>query len=237
MSRERGFGGGEEFETRPKRTHYEILGVSPRATIEEIKLAFRKRAIETHPDRPENAGKEQEFKEANNAIQVLSDPQKRRTYDLEMTSTFVAERGESRSEQKISSTRTIVRDSDRQYIIDPRTKKRESDFYQAITVQDRFVIATCFRENHQVLLNVDGKQLSDRYDSIRFEDGLLIGRKGSLECLLSQTDGRSVSPEYLKIVRRDGKIFGQDSYHTDREEEINVRGYRPARDVNASEWA
>ena len=64
-----------------KRDYYEILGVGKNATDEEIKKAFRKLALEFHPDRNKSKGAEDKFKEINEAYQVLSDPEKRSSYD------------------------------------------------------------------------------------------------------------------------------------------------------------
>ena len=64
-----------------KRDYYEILGVGKNATDEEIKKAFRKLALEFHPDRNKSKGAEDKFKEINEAYQVLSDPEKRNSYD------------------------------------------------------------------------------------------------------------------------------------------------------------
>ncbi|MCD7727875.1 MAG: molecular chaperone DnaJ [Ruminococcus sp.] len=65
-----------------KRDYYEVLGVSKGATEEELKKAFRKLAKQYHPDlHPGDKDCEEKFKEANEAYEVLSDPEKRARYD------------------------------------------------------------------------------------------------------------------------------------------------------------
>jgi molecular chaperone DnaJ len=65
-----------------QRDYYDILGVDRRASDAEIKRAFRKLAQRWHPDVSRDAGADERFKEINEAYQVLSDPQRRQTYDM-----------------------------------------------------------------------------------------------------------------------------------------------------------
>lgn len=62
--------------------YYKVLGVSKTASADEIKKAYRKLALQYHPDRnPDSAEAEAKFKEINEAHEVLSDPQKKQSYD------------------------------------------------------------------------------------------------------------------------------------------------------------
>jgi len=65
-----------------KQDYYEILGVSKGATATEIKKAYRKLAIKYHPDKnPDNAEAEAKFKQAAEAYEILSNPEKKAKYD------------------------------------------------------------------------------------------------------------------------------------------------------------
>ena len=65
-----------------KRDFYETLGVAKNASEDEIKKAYRKLAMKYHPDRnPDSKQAEDKFKEAKEAYEMLSDPQKREAYD------------------------------------------------------------------------------------------------------------------------------------------------------------
>lgn len=64
-----------------KRDYYEVLGVQKGASKDQIKDAYRKLALQYHPDRNKDAGAEEKFKEISEAYAVLSDDQKRGQYD------------------------------------------------------------------------------------------------------------------------------------------------------------
>ena len=65
-----------------KRDYYEVLGVNKNATENEIKHAYRKLAKKYHPDmNPGDKNAEEKFKEATEAYEVLSDPEKKARYD------------------------------------------------------------------------------------------------------------------------------------------------------------
>ena len=64
------------------RDYYEILGLERNASDEEIKRSFRKLAQQWHPDVNTDPEADARFKEINEAYQVLSDPQRRQSYDM-----------------------------------------------------------------------------------------------------------------------------------------------------------
>lgn len=65
-----------------KRDYYEVLGINKAASQEEIKKAFRTKAKELHPDRnSDNPNAEAQFKEANEAYDILKDEEKKAAYD------------------------------------------------------------------------------------------------------------------------------------------------------------
>lgn len=66
-----------------KRDYYEVLGVGRSASADDLKRAFRKLAMQYHPDRnPDDPQAAERFKECSEAYEVLSDPEKRRSYDM-----------------------------------------------------------------------------------------------------------------------------------------------------------
>lgn len=83
--------------------YYEILGVSPSASVQEIKIAYRRKAQELHPDKNKSTNTTEKFQLLNEAYQVLKDPASRARYD---TSTIKAKPENNKSNQKNSDSRS-----------------------------------------------------------------------------------------------------------------------------------
>src|SRR5579859_6719505 len=64
-----------------KRDYYEVLGVQRNASEDDVKKAFRRLARQYHPDVNKEKGAEAQFKEINEAYEILGDAQKRQAYD------------------------------------------------------------------------------------------------------------------------------------------------------------
>ncbi len=64
-----------------KRDYYDVLGVNKSANAAELKAAYRKQALEWHPDRNKSPEAEEKFKEVNEAYEILANPEKRSAYD------------------------------------------------------------------------------------------------------------------------------------------------------------
>jgi DnaJ-class molecular chaperone len=94
-----------------QQDYYDILGVAPEASFEEIKRAYRKLALETHPDRnPNNPRAEERFKSISEAYGVLSDPDKKSQYDQYRRLGFHQRPGTARQQGFGYSQEEIFRD-------------------------------------------------------------------------------------------------------------------------------
>ena len=69
-------------DTMPGKDYYASLGVEASASLEEIKKAYKKKALQFHPDKNDSPDAEEKFKELAEAYEVLSDSDRRRKYDL-----------------------------------------------------------------------------------------------------------------------------------------------------------
>ncbi|KAJ5118521.1 Heat shock protein DnaJ [Penicillium atrosanguineum] len=100
QSQSTGSKGPQEQQSERKTDYYELLGVAPAATDDEIKKAYRKKALELHPDR--NYGNVEEatrlFAEIQSAYEVLADPQERAWYDSH-SDAFLGTNGGSEGDQ------------------------------------------------------------------------------------------------------------------------------------------
>lgn len=113
--------------------HYQTLGISPKAGLKEIKIAFKRLAFQYHPDKNDgDKGAEEKFKEINEAYKVLSNAVLRKTYDdkIKITSSpkvnYVYHEGGFYRSIFTSDTKPIKN-------VPPRvvfqSKKKDIDFY------------------------------------------------------------------------------------------------------------
>ena len=99
------------FRADPTKEYYEILGLHPEATPEEIRKAYRKLALHYHPDRNRgDATAEERFKAISEAYGVLIDPEKRRMFDLTHGTDVGATTGRQAGPETFSSQEDILRD-------------------------------------------------------------------------------------------------------------------------------
>ncbi|CAN5858797.1 hypothetical protein BH24BAC1_BH24BAC1_01340 [soil metagenome] len=124
--------------------YYQILGVPPTATEKEIKLAFKRLAIQYHPDKHQgNEYYEEQFKIVNEAYQVLSDPTKRSFHDLRLQ--YAQEHARLRQQQqeqqaRYAQTREPASVSERHYRHIPKQRRFSRRDYYIIAAIFAFIV-------------------------------------------------------------------------------------------------
>jgi curved DNA-binding protein CbpA len=238
MAKETGYGDDPERGRRVKKTYYEILGVSQSADSEAIKSAFRKKAKETHPDKPENRGKEEEFKDVNEAYQILSDPEMRRRYNLSFqTSSTVPPRQETPRQQppREQPSRRQETNPKREK---PQTSRPPTDFgfgvggfnFEDMLKQSRQETERIMREsrveterimresrteNERFFKDLREQQRKAREMVVTERSGLFIGKQGDIitkEFLLDPSTKKPISKGYDQILIRDGLVIGSNGF-------------------------
>jgi curved DNA-binding protein CbpA len=137
---------------------YAILGVKSTATEDEIKKAYRKKALQYHPDKNPSATAEETFKEINKAYETLSDTDKRRTYDLQQqkpqftTTTTTSTKSAPHQRKQETSFKTSFHSPGQPHFTfststtnDPSSSSRSARFRFHRTGQDPF---THFHQRH-----------------------------------------------------------------------------------------
>jgi molecular chaperone DnaJ len=92
--------------------HYQILELTPTATVEEIKLSYRRLAKKYHPDLNQNGGDRDSIIRINAAYEILSDPRKRQRYDLELSPKISVPRQQQAEQTSPRRPQTVGRELD-----------------------------------------------------------------------------------------------------------------------------
>ena len=227
MPREKGFGDGQEYNSS-KRTYYNILGVSQNADSETIRSAFRTKAKKTHPDKPENRGKEEQFKEVNEAYQVLSDPEMRRRYDLSFqTGPSTPPRQETPRQQPPQREKPQQNLKTKFKKDRPQSNHPTTDFgfgfetggfndYLRQSREDFDRMMKESRASTERMMNDLREQRRKEQEIVVSErNGLFIGKQGGFlikEYLLDPATKQPISKGYDQIVVRDGLVIGSHGF-------------------------
>ncbi|MDX1835962.1 hypothetical protein DIZ81_12905 [Legionella taurinensis] len=107
------------------KTFYEVLGVPPNASTEDISKAYKKAALLTHPDKYKEPDAEEVFKKLGEAYSVLKDDEKRHQYDLSFSDP--APDKDDKPDNDIDEDEELDQDNDTQQSTAPGGKKKDSD--------------------------------------------------------------------------------------------------------------
>jgi len=219
--REQQFGFSENPDNR---NYYEILGLMPTATAEEIKAAYRRLAMNTHPDKSKNKEAEEKFKMYNEVNQILSDPEKRRLYDQKYGFDYPDNIHFTPPETEKTETRSE----------EPRLKIKVEQFHSCLVGEDGASLSRSYQkieelkgcfigtffEGEQFSLDPrTGKEASGPYKKIIVREELLVAIDDKGERILDAETGKTVCEPFQRIFRRGDKVIGKTFA---REEEIQV---------------
>ncbi len=128
--------------------YYIVLGIKNTATFAEIKTVYRELAKKYHPDRnPGNKAAEDFFKEIQQAYAVLSNPEKRKKYDLK----FSYSSSQQTTQTRTRATNTNYNGNAYQYAQQQEKQKQKQNFYQSKTTQNKKTEKT---ERHPILISI-----------------------------------------------------------------------------------
>ncbi|MBI4614516.1 MAG: J domain-containing protein, partial [Planctomycetes bacterium] len=144
-------------------TYYEVLGVGPQSDLEEIKRAFRRRALETHPDKNPHPQAGQEFIRVAQAYETLSDIHKRAAYDLR-----VLKVRSRTADYGVTIDDVLAAETDS--ILDSKGDDEIEEYIVGNDIPRRLTLLTFFRDLEQTeifILFRDGKEAYHRKDHAR----------------------------------------------------------------------
>eukprot|EP01006_Ploeotia_vitrea_P001535 TRINITY_DN105039_c0_g1_i1.p1 TRINITY_DN105039_c0_g1~~TRINITY_DN105039_c0_g1_i1.p1 ORF type:complete len:262 (+),score=31.39 TRINITY_DN105039_c0_g1_i1:80-865(+) len=121
-------------------THYEVLGIRRTATKEEIKKAYKQKALESHPDK--NPGREHIFKQVTESYSILSDESKRSGYDMELDAKMAPKYTTSKYGYSASNHRSTMNSAQREQF-----KREEKSMMDKIFEQDKHFMQRVREEN------------------------------------------------------------------------------------------
>lgn len=213
-------------QTAEKKDYYEVLGVSRNADDRQLRSAFAKIAKKTHPDLfPGDVKKEEAFKDASEAYNLLTDPKKRAIYDKFGFNGEPQQPAEDRgnpyySPESGNQNRGKLRpkrDKNGIHLEDSYGRKISDNFVELVNLGSIFV-AKYSDGAYCVVNNETGKTISRGFRRIEMVENFAIGTlPDGHKVIISPKTGRE-SKEYYKITIKDGRAYGKSSFFSRAEE-------------------
>ena len=180
---------------------YAVLGIGTKATTEEIKKAYRKRAAETHPDSVE--GKEEEFKQVQLAYEVLSDEIKRTKYDR-------GEDWDNKPNELVNNAIGLILNHLRTYLVKGFSLKRCLKETESVLTTNKKICQQNLDSVTKTLkkIQLDIKQLESKIKNKEYVASAILeflkSEEVNVQTLLSKTEGEEKTFEKaLEMVNSD----------------------------------